>query len=114
EQPKPYETGRIATGALAAAIERRVGARFGYVTMGWLNHIYGGRWTEPPADQALKHIAEAGFENVVYYPFGFLADNAESLLEGRVAPRTQPGLAHVHIRCLNGDPALALAFAEQG
>ena len=111
--PKAYETGRIATEAIAAGIARRVGHAFGRVELGWLNHVYGGRWTEPAAHEALASVCAAGFKKAVYFPFGFLADNAESLLEGRQVLRTQPGLEAVHVPCLNAERALIDALARQ-
>src|SRR5437899_2716518 len=78
EPPRPMETGRLATERICSGIADRLKARFGIIRNGWLNHVYGGRWTEPPADEALKQIAEAGFRRVVYFPFGFSADNAET------------------------------------
>ena len=78
EPPRPYETGRLATERVCAGIARRLAPHFGMVTNGWLNHVYGGRWTEPPADVALRSIAAAGYRRVAYFPYGFLADNAET------------------------------------
>jgi protoheme ferro-lyase len=111
EPPRPMETGRVATEQVFAGIARRLSGEFGRIGIGWLNHVYGGRWTEPAADVALREIAAAGFRRVVYFPFGFLADNAESQLEGRVALRTQPQLEALHLPCLNASPALASALA---
>lgn len=111
EPPRPIETGRGPTECVAAGIGERCAGAFGMVQLGWLNHVYGGRWTEPPADVALKQVAEAGFRKVVYYPFGFSADNAESQLEGRIALRTQPQLEAVHLPCLNDAPEYAEALA---
>jgi ferrochelatase len=113
EPPRPYETGRGATECVCAGIAHHLGPHFGKVANGWLNHVYGGRWTQPPADVALRDIARAGFKKVVYYPYGFFADNAETQLEGRVALRGEPGLAAVHLPCLNAAPALMSALADQ-
>jgi protoheme ferro-lyase len=111
EPPRPIETGRAATESVCTGIASRLASRFGKIQNGWLNHVYGGRWTEPPADQALRQIAEAGFRRVVYYPYGFSADNAESELEGRLALRTQPGLEAVHLPCLNASREFLEALA---
>jgi protoheme ferro-lyase len=113
EPPRPMETGRLATERICAAITERLKARFGLIRNGWLNHVYGGRWTQPPADEALKEIAEAGFRRVVYFPYGFSADNAETELEGRLALRTQPRLESVHLPCVNAGREYLEAFAEQ-
>jgi protoheme ferro-lyase len=113
EPPRPMETGRLATERICTAIAERLGSRFGVIRNGWLNHVYGGRWTEPPADEALKKIAEAGFRRVVYFPYGFSADNAETELEGRLALRTQPQLEAVHLPCVNAGREYLEALAEQ-
>jgi len=113
EPPKPIETGRIATERVAQAIQSRLKTRFGRVQIGWLNHVYGGRWTEPAADVALRDLEKAGFRRVVYFPFGFLADNAESQLEGRVALRAAPALQAVHLPCLNSDADLVRTVSKQ-
>ena len=113
EPPRPIETGRVATERIAALIEARLKARFGRVQLGWLNHVYGGKWTEPAADVALRDLEKQGFRRVVYYPFGFLADNAESQLEGRVALRAAPGISGAHLSCLNGEPELIAVMRDQ-
>jgi protoheme ferro-lyase len=116
EPPKPIATGRVETEKLAARILEKIGSRFGISIQGWLNHVYGGRWTEPPIEEALLKVSEAGFRKAVYYPFGFLADNAESELEGRVFLRGRPELQAVHLPCVNASreflPTLAAAVAE--
>jgi protoheme ferro-lyase len=119
DPPKPIDTGREATEALCAAISARLANRFGMVINGWLNHTRGGRWTEPPVDEALRHVAEAGFRKVVYFPYGFLGDNAESQLEGRVAldllrsTANGRGITSLHLPCLNDAPALVELLARQ-
>ena len=60
------------------------------VANGWLNHTRGGKWTDPPIEETLKRVSDAGFRDVVYYPYGFLADNAESQLEGQLAAAGGP------------------------
>jgi protoheme ferro-lyase len=109
---RPIETGRVATEAVAQAISDRCATRFGYIQLGWLNHVYGGRWTQPPADEALRRAVEAGFRRVVYFPFGFSADNAESQLEGRIVLRTRSDLEAHHLPCLNATPEYLDALAD--
>jgi protoheme ferro-lyase len=113
EPPRPIDTGLAATQALCDAIAARLAPHFGLAVNGWLNHTRGGRWTEPPIDEALQRVAASGCTRVVYYPYGFLADNAESELEGRVALAAQPRLASRHLPCLNGAPSLVAALARQ-
>ena len=112
EPPRPMETGRAATERLCAAIERRLAGRFGAIFSGWLNHKRGGRWTEPPMEETLRRVAAAKFERVVYFPYGFLADNAESELEGRVFMRAHPWRSVIHLPCLNAEPELVAALAR--
>ncbi len=113
EPPRPMETGRVATERVYAGIAARLRDRFGMIQNAWLNHVYGGRWTEPAVDVALRRVVEAGYRRVVYLPYGFMADNAESELEGRIALRAQPALEAVHLPCPNVDPELMRALARR-
>jgi len=110
---RPIDTGRVATEALRIAIENRLSNCFGMVAHGWLNHTRGGKWTEPPIEETLAKVKAAGFRDVVYYPYGFLADNAESQLEGRLAAAAQPELRVRFVECLNGSAKLATTLATQ-
>ena len=58
-------------------------------------------------------MAAAGIPRVVYYPYGFLADNAESELEGRIALAAHPAIAARHLPCLNDSAPLLAAIADQ-
>ena len=109
----PIDTGLAATDALRAAIAARLSPHFGSVTNGWLNHTRGGRWTDPPIDEALQLVVEGGFTRVVYYPYGYLADHAESELEGQMALANQPCLTAKHLPYLNDSRPLAHALARQ-
>ena len=112
EPERPIETGRAGTERLRDAIGDRLSSTFGMVASGWLNHTRGGRWTEPPIEETLKRVSDAGFSKVVYYPYGFLADNAESQLEGRLAAAGRPELQIQFLPCLNGSAELAAAIAR--
>ncbi|MBI4541799.1 MAG: ferrochelatase [Gemmatimonadetes bacterium] len=111
DPPRPVETGREATECVCRLITHRLHGDFGVIENGWLNHVYGGRWTEPPVDEALRAVSEAGFRRVAYFPYGFVADNAESQLEGRQALRARPELESVHLPCLNAAPDFLAALA---
>ena len=111
--PRPIDTGLDATERLRKATAARLAPHFGTVVNGWLNHTRGGKWTDPPIEEALAHVVEGGFTRVVYYPYGFLADNAESELEGRVALQALRGVESRHLPCLNASAALADALARK-
>ena len=113
EPARPIDTGLAATEALCRAITARLASQFGMVVNGWLNHTRGGRWTEPPIEEALRQVAGAGFSRLVYFPYGFLADNAESELEGRIALDRHTSIERLHVPCLNDSPALAEALSRQ-
>lgn len=113
EPKRPIDTGLTATAGLCAAIRDRLAPRFGLVVNGWLNHTRGGRWTDPPIEVALERVAASGCRRVVYFPYGFLADNAESELEGRIALAAVPHLAARHLPCLNDAAPLMRAVADQ-
>lgn len=105
-------TGRAETECVCAGVSQRLADRFGLVANGWLNHKFGGRWTEPPIEEALARVSAAGFRRVVYFPYGFSSDNAESELEGRVALRSQSFTNVVHLPCLNDDTAFIDSLAR--
>lgn len=113
EPARPIDTGRCATERLYGAIRSRLSTRFGLILNGWLNHTRGGRWTEPPIEETLARVVAAGFTKVTYYPYGFLADNAESQLEGQLAARACPELTVRFLPCLNASAELATAVAGQ-
>ena len=113
EPARPIDTGRCASERLYGAIRTRLSPRFGLILNGWLNHTRGGRWTEPPIEETLQRVAATGFTKVVYYPYGFLADNAESQLEGQLAARARPEVSVRFLPCLNDTPKLAQALAVQ-
>jgi protoheme ferro-lyase len=110
---KPIETGLVATEQLCAGIRDRLSSRFGMIANGWLNHSRGGKWTDPPIEETLQHVSDSGFRDVIYYPYGFLADNAESQLEGRLAAAAFPHLRVRFVPCLNESPDLTEAIATQ-
>lgn len=113
EPSKPIDTGLAGTQRLCDAIRTPLVPMFGTVTNGWLNHARGGRWTEPPIDRTLQAVDLAGFSKVVYFPYGFLADNAESQLEGRVIAEAYPRLDIRFLPCLNESRGLANEIATQ-
>jgi len=109
---RPIDTGREATEAVFHTIRTELRSDFGIVINGWLNHTRGGKWTEPAMATALTHVSSADIKKVVYFPYGFLADNAESQLEGRLALRDRPELEGWHLPCLNDSDALMDALAQ--
>lgn len=113
EPERPIETGRVETEKICNGIRDSLSSCFGMVANGWLNHSRGGRWTEPPIEETLTRVRDAGFRDVVYYPYGFLADNAESQLEGKIAAAAHPELRVRFVPCLNGSPELADVIAAQ-
>ena len=110
---RPIETGLQATEQLCAGIQDNLSSSFGMVANGWLNHSRGGKWTDPPIEETLQRVKDAGYRDVVYYPYGFLADNAESQLEGKIAAAAQPGLRVRFVPCLNSSAELADVIASQ-
>jgi protoheme ferro-lyase len=110
--PRPIDTGLVATEALCQGITWRLTPHFGMVVNGWLNHTRGGPWTDPPIEEALQQVADAGYSRVVYYPYGFLADNAESELEGRMA-LANTAMEALHLPCLNESARLLDVMVRQ-
>jgi len=86
-------------------LERELQSDFQSVAIGWLNHRLGGEWTSPTLEASARAMIEGGVREFVYFPFGFLADNAETQLEGRVVLRNLGIESYHHLPCVNDDPA---------
>ncbi|MCH8332765.1 ferrochelatase [Candidatus Sumerlaeota bacterium] len=111
--PIPIETGLSAMLGLYEAILKRVGSRFASCSLGWLNHTLGGKWTEPSLREAASAMREAGITKIVYYPFGFFADNAETLLEGETILKPFGFERIEHLPCMNEEGALISFLARR-
>jgi protoporphyrin/coproporphyrin ferrochelatase len=87
----------------------------GLVRVGWLNHTRGGRWTTPAVPQALEYIRERGYDNLIYFPWGFTTDNAETALEGKIALEelADPFARIEHIGCLNAEEHFIQLLADR-
>jgi ferrochelatase len=87
-------------------VEAAIAPRVGRVSVGWLNHTRGGEWTKPAVPDALAELRAQGYKNLVYFPWGFTTDNAETMLEGRVALRemAEPFGRVEYLECLNSYP----------
>ncbi len=81
--PAGMNSGAQETGNLFRLVRKRLRDKFAWMRIGWLNHTLGGMWTCPSAEQAAQEAHDLGLRKVVYFPFGFIGDNGESMLEGR-------------------------------
>ena len=109
--PSGIDNGLKATLAHMDALKQRLDYLFASVELGWLNHVRGGTWTEPAMGKLGKTLKLAGHEKVIYYPIGFLADNAETLLEGPDALGDFQGL--ISLPCLNNSLGLVDYVAQK-
>ena len=99
--PQGIDTGLGTTQCFYQRLRDRLADRFAHVSVGWLNHTLGGEWTSPGLETVTRDLIQRGIKRAVYYPFGFLADNAESQLEGRLVFHAHPELDVMHLPCLN-------------
>lgn len=101
------DTGLNAFLSLHHNLEQSLGGKFRQTTVGWLNHSLGGEWTKPDLKEAIAKMVQDGIKNIVYFPFGFLADSAETELESRVILESFSELEFIHLACFNNwDPYL--------
>ncbi|MBN1478029.1 ferrochelatase, partial [Candidatus Sumerlaeota bacterium] len=113
EAPEGVNTGLESTQRFLDRLSERLAPRFAHTSVGWLNHTLGGEWTSPDLETAAADMLERGLRRVVYYPFGFLADNAETQLEGRVILRGFDALEPLHLQCLNAWPPFVEHLAKR-
>jgi protoporphyrin/coproporphyrin ferrochelatase len=102
-------------GRVLHRIKTKVRPHFGLVRVGWLNHTRGGEWTSPPVTEALATIREHGYDRLVYFPWGFTTDNAETALEVRVAlaGMANPFPSVEYIECMNTREPFIRLLAER-
>ena len=74
-----------------------------------------GEWTRPSVPDALADLRARGFKKVVYFPWGFTTDNAETMLEGRLALRSmRDPFEHVeYLACMNTYPGFIQLLADR-
>jgi protoheme ferro-lyase len=113
EAPEGMNTGLESTQHFLDRLSERLAPRFAHTSVGWLNHTLGGEWTSPDLATAAAEMVARGLRRVVHYPFGFLADNAETQLEGRVILRGFDALEPLHMQCLNAWPPFVEHLAER-
>jgi protoporphyrin/coproporphyrin ferrochelatase len=98
------DTGYTDTFHLYQKVEHHLKSEFAHIAIGWLNHRLGGDWTTPTLETSAQEMRDKGIENIIYFPFGFLADNAESQLEGKTVLEELGIHNFHHILCLNDEP----------
>lgn len=110
--PPGMNSGAQETGNLFRLIRRELKDRFGWVRIGWLNHELGGMWTCPSVETAAEETHKRGLKRVVYFPFGFIGDNGESMLEGPEQLAVVEWEALLHLPCPNDDREVLGVVAE--
>jgi protoporphyrin/coproporphyrin ferrochelatase len=104
QPPAGFDNGLETTQRFYDSLAKRLSPLFAFTSVGWLNHTVGGEWTKPDLETAITEVAKRGIKKVVYYPFGFLADNTETQLETALHFRKHSDLQLIHIPCLNDWP----------
>ena len=102
---KGWETGRQESEELYRAVYDRVVTRWPLTSVGWLNHPTPGKWTEPAAEVAARHLVTLGARVLVFVPIGFVTDNHETILDVEAIGRGLRGAKLHRAPALNDDPA---------
>jgi ferrochelatase len=99
-----WETGREESEELFRAVYDRVVTRWPLTSVGWLNHPTPGKWTQPAAEVAARHLVTLGAKVLVFVPIGFVTDNHETILDVEAIGRDLPGVGLYRSPALNDDP----------
>jgi ferrochelatase len=99
-----WETGREESEELFRAVYDRVVTRWPLTSVGWLNHPTPGKWTQPAAEVAARHLVELGAKALVFVPIGFVTDNHETILDIEAIASDVPGVELHRTPALNDDP----------
>jgi ferrochelatase len=111
--PKHIESGARETRILYGNVRKHLRTKFRSIRIGWLNHTLGGTWTFPAVTEAAGESQQSGIRNVVYLPFGFLADNGETELEGRQQLGEFQWDDMLYLPCPNDNPALITLLTKR-
>ncbi len=109
--PGIFDTGFCGTTMVYELLRDRLQPHFAAAPIGWFNHRLGGDWTQPTADISLQKMVDDGIERFIYFPFGFVADNAETQLEPK-AVFDDAGKDYDHLLCVNDNPAFLKMLAR--
>lgn len=110
--PEGINSGARETLYFFGLIRQHLKHRFRTVRVAWLNHTLGGKWTFPSAEEAAQEVWDNGARKVVYFPFGFMGDNNESMNEGRLALAEHEWEEMLYLPCPNDDEAFCDLLAE--
>jgi len=104
--PAGVDNGLAQFSSVLRHVQAAVAPHVGRVSVGWLNHTRGGEWTKPAVPEALAQLRLDGYRKLVYFPWGFTTDNAETMLEGRIALRgmADPFERVEYLECMNTYP----------
>lgn len=111
--PLGINSGARETRYLFGMIRNRLRRRFRSIRIGWLNHVLGGVWTFPAVTETARESQESGIRKVVYLPFGFLADNGETQLEGKAQLGEFQWEDMLYLPCPNDNTALIQLLAQR-
>lgn len=113
--PPGVDNGLVEFGKLLLQLKRALKPHAGLVRVGWLNHTRGGKWTTPDVPTALRQMQRHGIRKLVYFPWGFTTDNAETALEGRIALKDldTPFERVEYLHCLNDSPEFVNLLADR-
>lgn len=111
--PQGVDTGLDVSQSLYERLAGRLEPEFAQVSVGWLNHTRGGEWTSPDLASAAADLTRRGVRRAAYFPFGFLADNAETQLEARCVLRKVRELSVQYVPSLNQWPAFVQYLADR-
>jgi len=113
EGPPGNDTGLDVSQGLYERLAGKLAGEFAKVSVGWMNHTRGGEWTSPGLASAAADLVRSGIRRAAYFPFGFLADNADTQLEARCILRGVPELSVQYVPCLNQWPAFVYYLADR-
>jgi protoheme ferro-lyase len=113
--PPGVDNGLLSFGRVLGRVRDLLKPQVGLVRFGWLNHTRGGKWTTPAVADAFSIIRNRGYKKLIYFPWGFTTDNAETALEGHIALRDfKDAFDRVeYLPCVNTSPDFISLLADR-
>ncbi|MCS7012992.1 MAG: ferrochelatase [Chloroherpetonaceae bacterium] len=98
---------RLASGLRAASPKL-----FSHITVAYLNHTVGGRWTTPTLEDAIATLKAHGIETAVAFASGYFTDSSETHHAAEVLSRAKFRAAY-YLPCVNDTDDFTRYLAER-
>lgn len=85
---------------LVSALKAQTPCPFSHITVAYLNHTVGGKWTSPTLQEAIVQLKAMGVEKVVAFASGYFTESSETHHAAELLSQAGFQAAH-YVPCVN-------------